>query len=76
MAEDTIHQIQRLERERHELYKAAGHRLLTPKQRERIGELANQLYVLWDQHRRDDAARRWGVRPNIAVRTNADESAA
>lgn len=72
--QDTMHTITKLELERHELYKLAGHRQLNPKQRSRISEIAGELTTLWDQHRREDAARRWGSRS--MVNRNKNSSAA
>lgn len=73
---DTMSQIQKLELERHELYKLAAHNKITPKQRDRIPQLASELNLLWDQHRREDAARRWGPRSMTQPKTNSDTSAA
>jgi hypothetical protein len=59
---DTTHEIAKLELERHDLYKLAGHNMISNKQRERIQEIKGKLDMLWDQHRREEAARRWGTR--------------
>ncbi len=69
--DNTMHKIIKLEHERHELYKLAGHRQLTAKQRERITQIAGELTILWDQHRREDAARRWGPRSMSRKDTSA-----
>jgi hypothetical protein len=58
---DTMYKLQKLERERHKLYKMASHNQLNPGERERISDITSQLQVLWDQHRREDAAARWGA---------------
>ncbi len=58
---DTMYKLQTLERERHKLYKLASHNQLSASERERISEITSQLQGLWDQHRREDAAARWGA---------------
>ncbi len=70
---ETMHEITKLEMERHELYKLAGHNMANAKQRERIQEIKGKLDTLWDQHRREDAARRWGTR---SVTSRRDTSVA
>jgi hypothetical protein len=58
--ERLLEKLQRLEYERHQLYKAAGNRTISPKQRERIGEISAELYEAWDAYRREVAAVRRG----------------
>lgn len=58
---DTMYKLQKLERERHRLYKLASHNQLSTSERGRISEITAQLQSLWDQHRREDAALRWGA---------------
>ncbi|HEX2621766.1 MAG TPA: hypothetical protein VHL11_16525 [Phototrophicaceae bacterium] len=48
--------INQLANERHNLYRLAGKQHFTPQQEQRLGELNNQLPILWDQHRRELAS--------------------
>lgn len=73
---DAIHKIQKLELERHELFKKAGNGKAKADDRARIGEITNQLYILWDQHRREDAVRRWGARSAVRRATASKSNAA
>ena len=68
---DALHKIVKLEMERHELYKKAGNRKATESDRARIGEIASRLNILWDQHRREDAARRWADKASTKRKTDA-----
>jgi hypothetical protein len=68
---DTLYKIHKAEMERHELYKKAGNSKASAADVARIQELANQLTVLWDQHRREDAQRRWGASRGAANKSNA-----
>jgi hypothetical protein len=68
---DTLYKIQKAELERHELYKKAGNSKASAADVARIQELTNQLMVLWDQHRREDAQRRWGASRSVAKKTDA-----
>jgi len=58
--DDTLYKLQKLERERHELYKRASHGQLDANGRQRLSQIGSELEVLWNQHRREDAAKRWG----------------
>jgi hypothetical protein len=73
---DTMHKIQKLEMERHDLFKKAGNGKANAADRDRIGEITSQLYILWDQHRRDDAVRRWGARSAVRRTPATDSNAA
>ncbi|HLU09158.1 MAG TPA: hypothetical protein VK003_05795, partial [Oceanobacillus sp.] len=55
----TFARIQRYATERHELYRLAAKRHLTPDEMSRLHELNGQLPVLWDQHRRELASRNY-----------------
>lgn len=68
---DTLYKIQKAELERHELYKKAGNSKASAADVARIQELASQLSILWDQHRREDAQRRWGENRGVAKATDA-----
>jgi len=68
---DTLYKIQKAELERHELYKKAGNSKASAADVARIQELTSQLSVLWDQHRREDAQRRWGESRGAAKKTSA-----
>lgn len=70
---DTMRQIVKLELERHELYKLAGRGQISQQKRERISHIAGELTTLWDQHRREDAVRRWGSQ---SMTNRKDSSAA
>lgn len=58
--DETLALIHQHANERHELYKLAGHQRLTTEQVNRIQYLTDHLAVLWDQHRREVAAQRYG----------------
>jgi hypothetical protein len=68
-----MRQIIKLELERHELYKLAGRGQASQQKRDRIAQIAGELTTLWDQHRREDAVRRWGAR---SMTSRKDSSAA
>ena len=55
--QETLDQIQQFSNERLSLWRLAGHKQLSVDQQRRIGELIDKLYQLWDQHRRELAAR-------------------
>ncbi|MEM6284090.1 MAG: hypothetical protein AAF787_17995 [Chloroflexota bacterium] len=76
MYDDTMMQIIKLEKERQELYRLASHNQLPSARRDRFGQIANELNVLWDQHRREDAARRWGARSMVSQKGKSSTSAA
>ncbi|MBZ0294939.1 MAG: hypothetical protein K8L99_20420 [Anaerolineae bacterium] len=59
---DTMQQIQALSTERFDLWRLAGKQQLTTTQKTRIDHITGELAVLWDRHRREDAARRWNRR--------------
>lgn len=69
--DDTLYQIQKLERERHNLYLKLGRGEGNAEDRIRVAQMADQLGVLWDRHRREDAARRWGARSVTRQKTDA-----
>lgn len=53
---DTFEQIQQLARERFNLYRLSGKQTLTPEQQTKLNTLTNQLFILWDTHRRELAS--------------------
>jgi len=65
----TMQEIQRLERTRQALWRKAGDGSATAADRERIKEITDKLYILWDKHRREVAGVRWG-RTSPARREN------
>lgn len=69
--DEALNQIQQLANERLNLYLLAGHQHLTPEQAHRLGELNARLPILWDQHRREYASRKWdrtiGYKPERAA---------
>jgi hypothetical protein len=76
MYDETMQQIITLEKERQELYRLASSKPLPAARRDRFGQIVNELNTLWDQHRREDAARRHGARSMISRRGTASTSAA
>lgn len=75
--EATMNRITKLVNERLDLYMLAGHHRLTDAQRDRITHITNQLPGLWDQYRREFAARRSStVGKNAAVQPRQDRRAA
>jgi hypothetical protein len=55
---ETFDQINQLSEERLNLYRLAGKQHLTTAQHARLGEINNQLPVLWDQYRREQVGQR------------------
>ncbi|MBE0688962.1 MAG: hypothetical protein IH587_02425 [Anaerolineae bacterium] len=62
--DETMAKINALATERFNLYLLAGHQHLTRDQQERMQRITADLDVLWDQHRRELAARVWS-RPQL-----------
>lgn len=56
---DSLDLIQRYANERHDLYRLAAKKHLTPEEMSRLHELNSQLPVLWDQYRRELASRNY-----------------
>jgi hypothetical protein len=64
MRESTLERINQLASERMELYKGATRRPMDETERRRVETITLELERLWDQLRRERAARRYGpVRP-------------
>jgi hypothetical protein len=56
---ETFEMIQKLANERFALYLLAGKQHLNPLEQGRLEEINNRLPMLWDQHRREIAGKRW-----------------
>ncbi|HID87848.1 MAG TPA: DUF2630 family protein [Anaerolineae bacterium] len=56
--ESILDRIHRLAEERLQLYRKASHSTMTESERRRIAEITRELDELWDQLRRERAARR------------------
>lgn len=56
--ESTLDRINRLAEERLQLYIKASHSTMTESERRRVAEITRELNELWDQLRRERAARR------------------
>lgn len=53
MSEETMSEIQKVSKERLNLYLQASHDGLTPKESQRLHELNDLIPLLWDRYRRE-----------------------
>jgi hypothetical protein len=56
---ETMNLIQRYATERHNLYRLAAKKHLTPDEQSRLHELDGELPVLWDRYRRELASQHY-----------------
>ena len=68
--QETMNQIHHLANERLNLYREAGRHSLSSAQMQRVHEINGELPMMWDQYRREYAARNRSADP-ITVREAA-----
>ncbi|MEO0563071.1 MAG: hypothetical protein AAF125_13265 [Chloroflexota bacterium] len=70
--DETLHQIQTLQAERHKLYVSLSHNG-NDTDRARVRRITDELAILWDRHRRELALRTHG--PQSVTRRIVDDAA-
>jgi len=72
---DAMTQIHKLSKERQILWSRAGHGELDDKGRARIQRITDELYQLWDQHRREIASQQYPEVYNTRLPKRNDHAA-